>query len=95
MAKTPSKKSAKAPKKATTGTKKSKKRVESYSSYIYKVRGVLCFSIEYCMVCSKWNVPDLGNASIIRCIECSCIDAYSSPLDEYSEPPSLHHTSIF
>ena len=35
MAKTPSKKSAKAPKKA--GGKKSKKRVESYSSYIYKV----------------------------------------------------------
>ncbi len=37
MAKTPSKQSAKAPKKASTGTKKSKKRVESYSSYIYKV----------------------------------------------------------
>ena len=36
MAKTPSKQSAKAPKKATTG-KRSKKRVESYSSYIYKV----------------------------------------------------------
>jgi histone H2B len=36
MAKTPSKKSAKAPKKA--GAKKShKKRIESYSSYIYKV----------------------------------------------------------
>ena len=36
MAKTPSKKSAKAPKKA--GAKKSnKKRTESYSSYIYKV----------------------------------------------------------
>ena len=35
MAKTPSKKSAKAPKKA--GTKKAKKRTESYSSYIYKV----------------------------------------------------------
>ena len=35
MAKTPSKKSAKAPKKA--GGKKSKKRTESYSSYIYKV----------------------------------------------------------
>jgi histone H2B len=35
MAKTPSKKSAKAPKKA--GDKKKKKRVESYSSYIYKV----------------------------------------------------------
>ncbi|GMI35405.1 hypothetical protein TrCOL_g6357 [Triparma columacea] len=34
MAKTPSKKSAKAPKKA--GGKKSKKRTESYSSYIYK-----------------------------------------------------------
>ena len=37
MAKTPSKKSAKAPKKAATGKKRSKKRVESYSSYIYKV----------------------------------------------------------
>ena len=37
MAKTPSKKSAKAPKKAATGAKRSKKRVESYSSYIYKV----------------------------------------------------------
>ena len=37
MAKTPSKKSAKAPKKAATGGKRSKKRVESYSSYIYKV----------------------------------------------------------
>ena len=37
MAKTPSKKSAKAPKKATTGKKRNKKRVESYSSYIYKV----------------------------------------------------------
>jgi histone H2B len=37
MAKTPSKKSAKAPKKAVAGSKKSKKRVESYSSYIYKV----------------------------------------------------------
>ena len=36
MAKTPSKQSAKAPKKATTG-KKGKKRTESYSSYIYKV----------------------------------------------------------
>ena len=36
MAKTPSKKSAKAPKKAT-GTKKRTKRTESYSSYIYKV----------------------------------------------------------
>ena len=36
MAKTPSKKSAKAPKKAT-GTKKRSKRTESYSSYIYKV----------------------------------------------------------
>jgi len=35
MAKTPSKKSAKAPKKA--GDKKKKKRIESYSSYIYKV----------------------------------------------------------
>ena len=37
MAKTPSKQSAKAPKKAATGKKRSKKRVESYSSYIYKV----------------------------------------------------------
>ena len=37
MAKTPSKQSAKAPKKAGTGGSKSKKRVESYSSYIYKV----------------------------------------------------------
>ena len=40
MAKTPSKQSAKkaAPsKKAVTGGKKSKKRVESYSTYIYKV----------------------------------------------------------
>jgi|EP00979_Chaetoceros_neogracilis_P000603 histone H2B len=37
MAKTPSKKSAVAPKKAVTGKKRSKKRVESYSSYIYKV----------------------------------------------------------
>jgi len=36
MAKTPSKKSAKAPKKAT-GKKSHKKRTESYSSYIYKV----------------------------------------------------------
>ena len=36
MAKTPSKKSAKAPKKAA-GSKKNKKRVESYSTYIYKV----------------------------------------------------------
>jgi histone H2B len=36
MAKTPSKKSAKAPKKAGKGTKK-KARVESYGSYIYKV----------------------------------------------------------
>jgi histone H2B len=36
MAKTPSKQSAKAPKKATTTTK-SKKRTETYSSYIYKV----------------------------------------------------------
>ena len=35
MAKTPSKKSAKAPKKA--GSKGKKKRTESYSSYIYKV----------------------------------------------------------
>ena len=37
MAKTPSKKSAKAPKKAGKGAKKNKKRVESYSTYIYKV----------------------------------------------------------
>ena len=39
MAKTPapSKQSAKSPKKAATGAKKSKKRTESYSSYIYKV----------------------------------------------------------
>ena len=38
MAKTPSKKAAKAPAKTSTGAKKSsKKRVESYSSYIYKV----------------------------------------------------------
>jgi len=37
MAKTPSKKSAVAPKTAVTGKKRSKKRVESYSSYIYKV----------------------------------------------------------
>ena len=36
MAKTPSKKSAKAPKKAS-GKKSHKKRTESYSSYIYKV----------------------------------------------------------
>ena len=36
MAKTPSKKSAKAPKKAA-GKKSNKKRTESYSSYIYKV----------------------------------------------------------
>ncbi|CAM9959435.1 unnamed protein product [Ascophyllum nodosum] len=36
MAKTPSKKSVKAPKKAS-GKKKSNKRTESYSSYIYKV----------------------------------------------------------
>ena len=35
MAKTPSKKSAKAPKKS--GGSRKKKRVESYSSYIYKV----------------------------------------------------------
>ena len=35
MAKTPSKKAAKAPKKA--GGKRSRKRTESYSSYIYKV----------------------------------------------------------
>ena len=37
MAKTPSKQSAKAPAKKATGGKKNKKRVESYSSYIYKV----------------------------------------------------------
>ena len=39
MAKTPSKKAVgtKAPKKATTGKKRSKKRVESYSTYIYRV----------------------------------------------------------
>ncbi|CAN0035230.1 unnamed protein product [Ascophyllum nodosum] len=37
MAKTPSKKSAKAPKKAGH-KKKANKRIESYSSYIYKVR---------------------------------------------------------
>ena len=37
MAKTPSKKSAKAPKKAGEGGKKRKKPVESYSTYIYKV----------------------------------------------------------
>ena len=36
MAKTPSKQSAKAPKKASTSSK-SKKRTETYSSYIYKV----------------------------------------------------------
>ena len=36
MAKTPSKKSAKAPKKAG-GTKKKKSRTESYSTYIYRV----------------------------------------------------------
>jgi len=36
MAKTPSKKSAKAPKKAA-GAKRHRKRVESYASYIYKV----------------------------------------------------------
>jgi len=37
MAKTPSKQSAKAPKKAASGKAKPKKRTESYSSYIYKV----------------------------------------------------------
>ncbi|CAB9505353.1 Histone H2B [Seminavis robusta] len=37
MAKTPSKQSAKTPKKAAGGSKKSKKRTETYSSYIYKV----------------------------------------------------------
>ena len=37
MAKTPSKKSAKAPKKAGKGGGSRRKRTESYSSYIYKV----------------------------------------------------------
>jgi histone H2B len=37
MAKTPSKTSAKAPKKASTGKARTKKRTESYASYIYKV----------------------------------------------------------
>ena len=37
MAKTPSKKSAKAPKKAGKGSGSRRKRTESYSSYIYKV----------------------------------------------------------
>ena len=37
MAKTPSKKSAKAPKKAGKGSSSKKKRTESYSTYIYKV----------------------------------------------------------
>jgi histone H2B len=37
MAKTPSKKSAKKATKSTGGKKRSKKRVESYSTYIYKV----------------------------------------------------------
>ena len=37
MAKTPSKQSAKTPKKAATGTKKNKKRTETYSTYIYRV----------------------------------------------------------
>ena len=37
MAKTPSKKSAKAPKKAGKGGSRNKKRTESYSTYIYKV----------------------------------------------------------
>ena len=37
MAKTPSKKSAKRGGKKSTSAKKSKKRVETYSSYIYKV----------------------------------------------------------
>ena len=37
MAKTPSKKSAKAPKKAGDAKKKRSRRTESYSSYIYKV----------------------------------------------------------
>ena len=37
MAKTPSKKSAKAPKKAGKGGTRRKKRTESYSTYIYKV----------------------------------------------------------
>lgn len=42
MAKTPSKKSAKAAKVASTAEKKKKvkrSRVETYSSYLYKVRG--------------------------------------------------------
>jgi histone H2B len=37
MAKTPSKQSAKAPKKASTGTSRNKKHIETYSPYIYKV----------------------------------------------------------
>ncbi|KAG5185367.1 histone H2B isoform 1b [Tribonema minus] len=37
MAKIPSKKAAKAPKKAADGKKKKAKRTESYGSYIYKV----------------------------------------------------------
>ena len=37
MAKTPSKKSAKAPKKAGKAGGRKKKRIESYSTYIYKV----------------------------------------------------------
>ena len=37
MAKTPSKQSPKAPKKSGTSKSRSKKRIESYSSYIYKV----------------------------------------------------------
>jgi len=37
MAKTPSKQSSKTPKKAGGAGKRSKKRTESYSSYIYKV----------------------------------------------------------
>ena len=37
MAKTPSKKSAKAPKKAGKGSGSRRKRTESYSTYIYKV----------------------------------------------------------
>jgi histone H2B len=52
MAKTPSKKSAKAPKKAGKGSKK-KARVESYGSYIYKVRCI-------CMVDLVWGMHAAG-----------------------------------
>ena len=37
MAKTPTKQSAKAPKKAGDKKKRNKKRVESYATYIYRV----------------------------------------------------------